>query len=670
MSPTSEASVTAAAAAAASMDPDLEANVMRILVATDNHVGYDERQKWGQDALNTLREIMQMAKDQRVDFVLLGGDLYDKNRPSRYTEMKTVEIFREFVMGDAPISVEFVSDPEVNFGTRSHRHAPLVQEVNFMNPNLNIALPVFSIHGNHDDPVGMGEYSAMDLLHTAGLVNYFGRIDNPDPTQGRSTQGDKPVEISPLLFKKGTAKLALYGMSSISNDRANRLFRHNLVNFPRPAEDTEDWVNVFVVHQNRAEYNPKSNLPIECLPAHLDLVIWGHEHECRIVPEEHPIRDGETVMICQPGSSVATSLIHGEAKPKHVGLLKISAEGFAMTPLPLKTIRPMIIKTINIEKELSHVRGTEPEKYIHNEVEKFLRHTVEEILETELDSLFTGHPDQPKEPRIQLKVEYTDPKFVINAVRFGGYYSKRVAQPEKLVLFKTRRLKSDTNGSDVAMDRESLASIIQRTGSSIEEHVTKYFQTTQDDKAQLKLLSIKGMAEGVTYHVDKDYKRGIEELVTMNIEKAVESLLKMGDEEEDPTDELVDEALTRLLGSKRKPLQSEEETRKYLEEKRTTSRKRGGGANVDEDEEEGENFQDGHSSGEETRAVPAGRGRGLRGRGRATRARGARGTPAAKPPVAARSSKNTSIASFFSQNTSTRQSSRTKKSVVYESDSD
>lgn len=330
----------------------------------------------------------------------------------------------------------------------------------------------------------------------------------------------------------------------------------------------------------------------------------------------------------------------------------------------------MIIKTINIEKELSHVRGTEPEKYIHNEVEKFLRHTVEEILETELDSLFTGHPDQPKEPRIQLKVEYTDPKFVINAVRFGGYYSKRVAQPEKLVLFKTRRLKSDTNGSDVAMDRESLASIIQRTGSSIEEHVTKYFQTTQDDKAQLKLLSIKGMAEGVTYHVDKDYKRGIEELVTMNIEKAVESLLKMGDEEEDPTDELVDEALTRLLGSKRKPLQSEEETRKYLEEKRTTSRKRGGGANVDEDEEEGENFQDGHSSGEETRAVPAGRGRGLRGRGRATRARGARGTPAAKPPVAARSSKNTSIASFFSQNTSTRQSSRTKKSVVYESDSD
>lgn len=31
--------------------------------------------------------------------------------------------------------------------------------VNYEDPNLNIAIPVFSIHGNHDDPQGTGPVS-------------------------------------------------------------------------------------------------------------------------------------------------------------------------------------------------------------------------------------------------------------------------------------------------------------------------------------------------------------------------------------------------------------------------------------------------------------------------------------------------------------------------------
>lgn len=44
-----------------------------------------------------------------------------------------------------------------------------------------------------------------------------------------------------------------------------------------------------------------------------DLVIWGHEHDCRIVPE--PVGD-RLYWISQPGSSVATSLSEGEALEK------------------------------------------------------------------------------------------------------------------------------------------------------------------------------------------------------------------------------------------------------------------------------------------------------------------------------------------------------------------
>lgn len=49
-----------------------------------------------------------------------------------------------------------------------------------MDPDLNVELPVFSIHGNHDDPSGDGGLSAMDLLATAGLVNYFGKAMDLD----------------------------------------------------------------------------------------------------------------------------------------------------------------------------------------------------------------------------------------------------------------------------------------------------------------------------------------------------------------------------------------------------------------------------------------------------------------------------------------------------------
>jgi double-strand break repair protein MRE11 len=50
------------------------------------------------------------------------------------------------------------------------------RQVNFENPNINIGLPVFTIHGNHDDPAGQDNLSAVDLLSSCGLLNYFGKV--------------------------------------------------------------------------------------------------------------------------------------------------------------------------------------------------------------------------------------------------------------------------------------------------------------------------------------------------------------------------------------------------------------------------------------------------------------------------------------------------------------
>lgn len=52
----------------------------------------------------------------------------------------------------------------------------LSRRVNYEDPNLNIGLPVFTIHGNHDDPAGSDNLSAVDILSSAGLLNYFGKV--------------------------------------------------------------------------------------------------------------------------------------------------------------------------------------------------------------------------------------------------------------------------------------------------------------------------------------------------------------------------------------------------------------------------------------------------------------------------------------------------------------
>lgn len=115
-------------------------DTFRILVATDNHIGYMERDAIrGQDSIDTFREILQLAvkndvslrRDDKnttprcfscaacsadlsvqVDFVLLAGDLFHENRPSRDTLYQVMALLREYCMNDRPVQIELLSDPD------------------------------------------------------------------------------------------------------------------------------------------------------------------------------------------------------------------------------------------------------------------------------------------------------------------------------------------------------------------------------------------------------------------------------------------------------------------------------------------------------------------------------------------------------------------------------
>lgn len=67
----------------------------------------------------------------------------------------------------------------------------------------------------------------------------------------------------------------------------------------------------------RVKHGPQEYVPEGMFDDSVDLVVWGHEHDCRIIPE---VVADKNYRIVQPGSSVATSLADGEAIEKWVPL--------------------------------------------------------------------------------------------------------------------------------------------------------------------------------------------------------------------------------------------------------------------------------------------------------------------------------------------------------------
>lgn len=167
------------------------------------------------------------------------------------------------------------------------------------------------------------------MLSACGLVNYVGKIDLPHSAENEQQEG---IAIKPVLLRKGNSKIALYGVGNVKDARMHFELRSNRVKMYMP-RDKNEWFNILLLHQNRYVFRPSPTLdniimshfsvphgPQQSVPEGMfddsvDFVMWGHEHDCRIQPEEVA---GKRYHICQPGSSVATSLADGESLEKYV----------------------------------------------------------------------------------------------------------------------------------------------------------------------------------------------------------------------------------------------------------------------------------------------------------------------------------------------------------------
>ncbi|CAA6675290.1 unnamed protein product [Spirodela intermedia] len=343
----------------------------------------------------------------QVDLILLGGDLFHENKPSRSTLVKAIEILRRYCLNDRPVQFQVVSDQTVNF-------LNIFGHVNYEDPHFNVGLPVFSIHGNHDDPAGVDNLSAMDILSACNLVNYFGKT-----VLGGSGVGQ--ISLHPILIRKETTLVALYGLGNIRDERLNRMFQTpHAVQWIRPEAQegcrVSDWFNMLVLHQNRIKTNPKNAINEHFLPRFLDFIVWGHEHECLVEPKEVP---GMGFHISQPGSSVATSLIDGKAPS--IGLSKI----------PLKSVRPFEYAEV-VLKDIPEIDPNDQASVLEY-LDTFVSHAfVGNMIEE--SSRKADNRSELKLPLVRVKVDYSG-FMTINPQRFGQKYVGKVANPQDILIF-------------------------------------------------------------------------------------------------------------------------------------------------------------------------------------------------------------------------------------------
>ena len=371
-----------------------------------------------------------------------------------------------------------------------------------------------------------GHLAPLDILQMSGLINYYGRTPESDN-----------IHVKPVLLQKGNTKLALYGLSNVRDERLFQTFRNGGVKFFQPGTQKGDWFNLMSVHQNHHAYTETGFLPEHFLPDFLDLVVWGHEHECKINPVTNPVTN---FRVMQPGSSVATSLVAGEAEPKHVAILSVKGKTMEFENIRLKTVRPFIYKDIALSDDKA-MREAAFQNDNMTKVHAFLIQTVEKLIAQanadwlSLQQESSEEPDedaQPPLPIIRLRVEYTAPEggeyHMENPQRFSNRFTGRVANSADVVSYHrkrttTRKTKNQFDAPETeALEKLSLDNI--KVGKLVEE-----FLAAQS----LTILPQNFFAEVVGQFVDKDDKHALMEFIEQSLGKSVSSLVAQAKEDGD-----------------------------------------------------------------------------------------------------------------------------------------
>ena len=242
----------------------------------------------------------------------------------------------------------------------------------------------------------------------------------------------------------------------------------------------------------------------------VDLVVWGHEHEQRIIPESVAEK---AYHISQPGSSVATSIVPGEAVEKRVAIVHVDRQDFMVEPIMLRTVRPFVSREIVLATEAAAAQVDTQDR---TQLAKLLRRHVRSRLQ--IESLITEanaewdarQSDIPPEARpermlpiVRIRVLYDAPIPLGNTARFGQEFTGRIANTRDILQLHLRRTRKP-NAPRIHIDNDRIpAEKLERI--SLEQLVEENLGTQR-----LDVLNAGYLQSSVMQYINKDERDAIE----------------------------------------------------------------------------------------------------------------------------------------------------------------
>ena len=481
---------------------ETDPNTIRIFVTSDNHLGFLENDKVrANDSFVSFEECLGIAHESHCDMCIFGGDLFHEHKPSLQTMLKTFNILKKYVMGSRKRSFSILSDQKVNFAAHPVPHANVDDE------NLNICLPIFSIHGNHDDIVS--GVSPLNLLSSSGLLNYFGH-----------TTDLENIELEPILIKKGETYIAVYGLGHVRDERLHRCFMLGKVSLKVPIDKKvpkeTKWFRILVLHQNRGVKltGSKTGIPEHMLIGMADLVIWGNEHQQKAVPTEVCAQESSerAYDIIQPGSTIMTALHSDETNPKAGCIIEINRCNFRVKVHALQNLRPFVSCVVSLQNENISRQRDDVEKFLIGKVEELRQRCID--VESQSDISSRRSPELAL-PLLRIIVDYTSstgqPFPYIHQARFGQHFVGTVANPQSII----SELRQPS-GSSEKRQGEYKAYVQEINTRDIKVKVEDLLRAST--KNACAMLNEQALVTAVSQYTEKDEKGAIDKTINSLVE--------------------------------------------------------------------------------------------------------------------------------------------------------
>ena len=282
-------------------------------------------------------------------------------------------------------------------------------------------------------------------------------------------------------------------------------------------------------------YTETGYLPETFLPSFMDLVVWGHEHECLIDPTYNPEM---TFHVMQPGSSIATSLMPGEAVPKHVAIVSVTGKEFKSESIRLKSVRPFIMREIVLQND-KRMKDIALKENNRSDITQYLTRIVDSMIDEanqswrDLHQDEEGFVDEPPVPLIRLRVEFTAPEGgrydIENPQRFSNRFVKKVANVNDVVQFH-RKKKAPQRHAKVEADLPEQSVMDQLSLDTVKvDKLVKEYLAAQN----LTILPQNTFSDAVIQFIDKDDKHAVDQFLRESLKSQVDHLLKANDDSED-----------------------------------------------------------------------------------------------------------------------------------------